>query len=389
MEKFLYAEIMLINIAILILLWHNDVRKDRGPVLLNQKLFRILIWINIGAMFSDMVQIMFDGTHFWYSNIIGNVSIFFYYIFQSVIGFIFLLYVDYELYPDNKRWKKRLPYYAILAVISEVMTFSSFWTKWIFVIDENNSYIRGNLFYIHTIFAFVYMGYILYLLLDYRKTGKIDSNMQKELYNRLFVFPIIPWIGSLAQILLPGTPWVLPMTTIAILINHITIQNGYMARDYLTGLYNRSQLESFMNYQLRNLKKGNYFFLIILDLDKFKEINDTYGHLIGDDALINAAKLIRGSCKRKTDYVARLGGDEFAIIGQCKDAEAVDMIIVRMHEVVDNFNKTNEKPYKIMFSAGYAIHDGSEDATLDKMISIADDKMYEIKRAKKTKENIK
>ena len=207
--------------------------------------------------------------------------------------------------------------------------------------------------------------------------------MHRELHHRLLVLPILPCVGSIIQILIPGTPWVLPMTTIAILMNHITIQNGYMARDYLTGLYNRSQLENFMNYQIRNMKKGNYFFLILLDLDKFKEINDTYGHLVGDEALINAAKLIRGSCKKKTDYVARLGGDEFAIIGQCENTEAVDMIIKRMHEVVDQFNVANGKPYRIMFSAGYAIHDGSEITTLDRMISIADSNMYKVKKAKK------
>ena len=383
MDKILYAELMVMNIVVLILLWCNDIRKGRGPVLMNQKLFRMLIWINIGAMFSDMIQIIFNDTNYWCSSILEKSSIFLYYVFQSLVGFVFTLYVDYELYPDNKRLKRRLPFYAILAVISELMTISSFWTGWIFVVDENNIYSRGSLFYVHTVFAFVYIIYILYLLLKYRRDCKLDHVMHRELHHRLLVLPILPCVGSIIQILIPGTPWVLPMTTIAILMNHITIQNGYMARDYLTGLYNRSQLENFMNYQIRNMKKGNYFFLILLDLDKFKEINDTYGHLVGDEALINAAKLIRGSCKKKTDYVARLGGDEFAIIGQCENTEAVDMIIKRMHEVVDQFNVANGKPYTIMFSAGYAIHDGSEITTLDRMISIADSNMYKVKKAKK------
>ena len=166
MDKILYAELMIMNIVILVLLWHNDIRKGRGPVLLNQKLFRILIWVNIGAMFSDMIQIVFNGTKFFYSNIIENISIFLYYVFQSVVGFVFVSYVDFELYPDSKRLKRRLPYYSILAVISEIMVFSSFWTNWIFVIDENNCYQRGDLFYIHTIFAFAYMAFILYLLIE-------------------------------------------------------------------------------------------------------------------------------------------------------------------------------------------------------------------------------
>ena len=58
-----------------------------------------------------------------------------------------------------------------------------------------------------------------------------------------------------------------------------------------------------------------------------------------------------------------------------------------MDEVVDCFNKESGKPYKILFSAGYAIYDGNGQATLDKMISHADDHMYEIKKAKKAKEN--
>ena len=125
--------------------------------------------------------------------------------------------------------------------------------------------------------------------------------------------------------------------------------------------------------------------MILIDLDKFKEINDTYGHVVGDDALINAAKLLRGSCKRKSDYVARLGGDEFVIIGQCEDVAAVDMIIERMHGVIERFNIISGKPYKLQFSAGYTVYDGNGQATLDKLISEADDKMYEIKKAKKNK----
>ena len=195
-------------------------------------------------------------------------------------------------------------------------------------------------------------------------------------------------MGALLQLVMPGTAWIFPTTTLAILINYTTVQNGYMARDHLTGLYNRGQLETFMNYQLKNLKKGNYFFLILIDMDKFKEINDTYGHVIGDDALINAAKLLRGNCKRKTDYVARLGGDEFVIIGQCEVISTVDTIIARMHNVIDRFNNTSKKPYKIQFSAGYTVYDGNGSATLDMLISDADHKMYEIKNAKKLKEKM-
>lgn len=389
MEKILYAQLMIINILVLAVIWHSDVYRSRGPLMISQKAFRILIWVDIVTIVCDLVQVLYDGTMFQYSSAIENITIFLYYVLHCSIASIFGLYVDYELYPDTERFKKRFPFYCMPIVVNTILSVSSFWNGCYFIINENNSYERGSLFYFPILISFGYMMHILYMLIKYKKDKMIiDDNMQRELYARLFIFPVISCVGALLQILMPGTAWIFPTTTLAVLINYTTVQNGYMARDHLTGLYNRGQLETFMNYQLKNMKKGNYFFLILIDMDKFKEINDTYGHVVGDDALINAAKLLRGNCKRKSDYVARLGGDEFVIIGQCEAIATVDTIIARMHSVIDRFNNTSKKPYKIQFSAGYTIYDGSGHATLDMLISDADRKMYNIKNAKKIKEKM-
>ena len=388
MENILYSEIAIICAVVLIVVWINDTHKSRGPVMIGQKVFRLLIWVNMGAMILDVIQVLFNGTSYKWSGFIETVAIFGYYLLYSVIAYIFTLYAAYELYPDNYRFKKRAVFYSVPAIIMVIMCILSLWTGWYFKIDETNTYSRGPLFYIPTLGAMAYIAYILLMLGKYKRENLLETNVQKDLYTRLFIFPLTPCVCAVLQMLLPGSAWIFPGTTLAILINYITIQNGYMARDHLTGLYNRSQLENFMNYQLRNVKNGNLFFLILMDLDKFKQINDTYGHVVGDDALIHAAKLLRGSCKRKTDYVARLGGDEFVIIGQCEEAKTVDMIIERMHDVANEFNKTSKKPYKLYFSAGYVIYDGSNYATLDTLLSEADHKMYEVKNAKKLKEKM-
>ena len=388
MEKVLYAQLMLMNVLVLFVIWHSDTYRIRGPVMISQRLFRVLIWVDIIAIVCDVVQVVCEGMLFQFNNFVQNATILLYYLLHCAVAFIFGLYVDYELYPDTERFKKRIRYYTIPIIFNSFMSIASLWTGWYFRIDETNSYVRGPMFYLPVVISCGYVMYILFMLLKYKKEKLMDGNMQKELYTRLFIFPLISCVGALLQILMPGTAWIFPTTTLAILINYTTVQNGYMARDHLTGLYNRSQLESFMNYQLKNLKRGHYFFLILIDLDKFKEINDTLGHVVGDDALINAAKLLRGSCKRKADYVARLGGDEFVIIGQCQEVAAVDLIITRMHDVFSRFNKVSRKPYRIQFSAGYTVYDGSNQATLDMLISEADHKMYDIKNAKKMKEKI-
>ena len=386
MEKILYSEILVVCSMVLLIVWQSDIKRSRGPVLLGQKIFHFLIWINISAMFFDFIQIIYDSTNYIFSHEIEQISIFCYYVLHSLVAYVFLLYVDFELYPDNQRFQKRFPYYSIPTLIIIIACVCIHWTEWFFIVDRNNHYERGAYFYIPTLVSLGYVLYIFYMMICFRAKTSLDTNVQKNLLHRLIIFPIVPCVGAILQILLPGSTWTFPGTTLAILINYISIQNGYMARDHLTGLYNRGQLENFINYELKNIKEGHYFFLILLDLDKFKAINDTFGHVVGDDALINAAKILRGSCKRKADYVARLGGDEFVIIGQCENKEVVDQIVQRMHDVADEFNIYSKKQYKLQFSAGYVIYDGSKETTLDKLISEADKKMYEIKKAKKAKE---
>ena len=86
------------------------------------------------------------------------------------------------------------------------------------------------------------------------------------------------------------------------------------SRDPLTNLYNRRKFEQFLEYEVERATRHNHSFcLIMVDLDNFKHINDTYGHPVGDMALQKLALLLDGQT-RKTDVLARLGGDEFALI---------------------------------------------------------------------------
>ena len=76
MEKILYTQLTIINILVLAVVWYGDVYRSRGPLMISQKVFRILIWVNVVTMLCDLVQVLYDGTMFWYSGIIENISIF-------------------------------------------------------------------------------------------------------------------------------------------------------------------------------------------------------------------------------------------------------------------------------------------------------------------------
>jgi len=90
--------------------------------------------------------------------------------------------------------------------------------------------------------------------------------------------------------------------------------------DHLTGLFNRQKMDELLSHEIHRAQRSHSpFSLIMLDLDYFKSVNDSYGHQVGDEVLIEAAQILQQSI-RKTDAVGRWGGEEFLII--CPDTDA-------------------------------------------------------------------
>ena len=100
--------------------------------------------------------------------------------------------------------------------------------------------------------------------------------------------------------------------------------------DHLTGICNRAFFdESLQRAVDQNQRHSNGLTLLLLDLDHFKQINDTYGHPVGDQVLANFAEVLT-RCIRRTDMAFRLGGDEFALLLQPADAQAAQRVKSRI-----------------------------------------------------------
>jgi diguanylate cyclase (GGDEF)-like protein len=151
--------------------------------------------------------------------------------------------------------------------------------------------------------------------------------------------------------------------------------------DPLTKLSNRSLFNDRVNHALNKCRrhKNKKIALLFLDLDKFKQINDTYGHYIGDLLLIEVAKVIQ-KCIRETDTLSRLGGDEFGIL--LEDIISADLA----QRVANKIVKALQTPFmldKIQIntttSIGIAFND-QPDNTIDSLIICADEAMYQAKQ---------
>ncbi len=155
--------------------------------------------------------------------------------------------------------------------------------------------------------------------------------------------------------------------------------------DPLTGLRNRRSFERTLTEFFRDFKKFGYpFSLIMFDLDNFKEINDTYGHLAGDKVLKEVGNILRNYLRAK-DVAARTGGEEFAVIlpGITKD-EAL-LVAERLRKVISNHTVEYDGK-KIDFTASFGVAEMREGVERpEDLIREADEKLYTAKRTGKDK----
>ena len=154
--------------------------------------------------------------------------------------------------------------------------------------------------------------------------------------------------------------------------------------DDLTGLYNR---RGFLTLAQQELKMVNRLkretFLLFADLDGLKEINDTFGHLEGDQALIDMARILKESF-REPDILARIGGDEFVILAKEGALEADPKIFMeRVRKNLDLYNEKTERNYRLSLSMGVVAYDPDQPVSIETLLAQADSLMYEEKQEKK------
>jgi diguanylate cyclase (GGDEF)-like protein len=156
--------------------------------------------------------------------------------------------------------------------------------------------------------------------------------------------------------------------------------------DPLTGLYNQYFLYEFPPDELKKAKLGNYSLAVLMvDLDGFKEINDTYGHLSGDEILKQLAAILKKSV-RQTDMVIRYAGDEFAILLLTADMKWSEVLSKKLIDNVDKnvFQGKEGQPIHLTMSIGFAIfpQDGEK---MEELIDLADKALYLSKKKGKNR----
>ncbi len=154
-------------------------------------------------------------------------------------------------------------------------------------------------------------------------------------------------------------------------------------KDVLTGLYNRQgMVELIRQEQPETVETRGSLGVLMIDLDNFKRINDTYGHLYGDEVLQKFTALLNSSIRDK-DTACRYGGDEFVVLVRDVDCNGLNYLKERIQNTVDAWTAGNEKLHGLGISIGSSVLQPGDDFSINGLVRMADKSMYAVKQSKK------
>lgn len=363
---FVYSFILLISIY----LSSEQVRYK----LMGDRIFRSLIRVTLLLLMIDMIA-RFEGLDYWFYPVFSRVGNFISYGMSHFIPSLWFLYIHNRIYSDTERTRNLYKYFLVINSVNWVLLIVTQFTGWYYYFDSANHYFRGPLFlWTHVVNGLILLSSLILLV---SKHKRIEQNTMLA----YILFSLVPAIGLVMQIVLPGIAYIPNSVAAALIILYLFVQNNKVRYDHLTGIFNRRHMDYYLDEKLIRAKQGKPFTAILFDLDDFKDINDTLGHSVGDIAIKKTAKIL-ASASSKNEFLARYGGDEFLIITSKYEKQDIDEIVQRVYDGIDQFNKINDK-FKLSISHGHYVYQTNLDITRDQFIDVVDRNMYDNKINKK------
>lgn len=342
----------------------------------NHWAFRLSLWTLILLMASDTAIVCCSGRCgvFCYYTAIVFSSL--YFSFQALLLYFWVIFMLQEA---GQTFTFRFLVIAGLPIFG-VMTLSlasAFVPGLVFSINPvTSAYSRGGWgWWVTTAIAYFYYFMLWVVVVRYRKRLGREKTMGCIV---CFVFPMV---CNIVQIYFPWLLITWPATSISLLGLFLISVVQKTQFDPLTGLYNRMQLEDYLQTlsKTRPQKRSRWLIGCMLDLNHFKEINDNYGHHVGDQALREAAEILR-NCRVPNEFFARYAGDEFVIVITSDDPNVQVEFKKRLLDKEKEFKKANNRPYELHFAFGFFRMEWKQTLDVPAFLERIDREMYANKR---------
>ena len=230
--------------------------------------------------------------------------------------------------------------------------------------------------FVHLLIIFTAFVYELFSSIrSLNRARKNNETISCGFYLFMGISPIIFSSFIVFQFIFPDIPIFCFLNTIFMLCFYFNGLDKIISIDSLTKLNNRNQLNKYFHQIKRENEYSNY--VLVIDIDNFKSINDKYGHLEGDNALVLVADTFRCVCGMYSYkiFISRYGGDEFVIIVQAPDKDKVEQIKKAINEKVSDNAIKSGKPYNLSVSIGISMIK-EEHLRLEQSLEMADKEMY-------------
>lgn len=247
----------------------------------------------------------------------------------------------------------------------------------LFYVDGAGIYHRGSLFNVLYVFSYTYVFFTCFRAL--LSLFKNPPEPRRRLLRSLALFPLAPAGAGILQFLYPQLPLACAALSLATLILYLNWVEEMISIDPLTRLNNRNQLAIHFPQWLQEGRDGTPLYLLFIDANRFKQINDTYGHTQGDAALVRIADALRLSCRElsRRPNIARFGGDEFVILASATDPLEIDYLCQMIESNLARLNREAGVPYPLTVSIG--VTEARPGDSLKGLIVQADEHLYQEK----------
>ena len=341
--------------------------------------FKKVIYLSMGILLSDILWMMTENGIIERQMALDYILNIIYYVLMTVMAFCWLKYIDLRLH-----WKHMMKndffrnlFLSAPIMVSMVLCMASIGTGWVFTITDNCKYERGPLYFLQILMTGGYLlaaiYHALYLTAHSRQKLRVHNA-------RVLAFSIaLPIIGQLAELAVPGLPIVLPAITLSLSVVFADLQEQQVSTDVLTGLNNRRRTDEYFQMIASETAKEQRVYFYMADLNHFKDINDHYGHIEGDNALIITAKALMEVSGERDAFVSRLGVDEFCIIWHLPENTGPQVIVCDVQEELKRQCELAGTPYQLSISFGYSTFQNDSDS-MEELKGKADKMLYENKK---------
>ena len=345
--------------------------RGEGKNSVGTELFCRMLVVTLLAQATETISFLLDGVP-------GAASRFWLYLTNTVctgatvcVGYAWCLYVDFRVYRSTGRLRRRhLLLGAPLLALLVLLVANLFGTGWIFTISADNVYRRGPL---NILLYLLLFGYYAESVWQVHKARRDSVTVE---FFPVYYFVVTCAVGTVLQGVFYGMAfgWLSVAIAFVFVDSQTRSLRGYT--DELSGLFGRK----YMNYCLDRIHatQEKDVYGIMMDVNCFKEINDTYGHAEGDRAIQEIRHILSGALAANSVAI-RMSGDEFMVLIRHGSEELLDKTCAAIEQRVQHYNATAPAgSFQLSFSTGVAKYEGG---SVEKFLVELDRRMYAEKRA--------